>query len=149
MEPLLLDLEPKLLDFNILNLGFSDPQNGPYSDGLSVVTGQVQETVDVFMAIILVMIVIFLAVHLFIRFHYKAKTEYALNELREKFDKNPNGSSAFALPKDPKKAGDSAPKPVEILMEPEQLAPMVHYIAMAPPGKAEQPNKNVFYNANP
>lgn len=35
MEPLLLDLEPKLLDFNILNLGFSDPQNGPYSDGLS------------------------------------------------------------------------------------------------------------------
>ncbi|EGT36090.1 hypothetical protein CAEBREN_01093 [Caenorhabditis brenneri] len=123
--------------------------NEQTNGGLHVLTGQVQETVHIFMAVILVMILIFLIVHIFIRFHYKAKTEYALNELREKFEKNSKGPSAFALPKDQKSKDVSPSKPVEILMEPEQLAPMVHHVALAPPGRVEEPNKNVFFKPNP
>ncbi|ULU06357.1 hypothetical protein L3Y34_018308 [Caenorhabditis briggsae] len=122
--------------------------NDQTNNGLHVITGQVESTVHVFMAVILFMIVIFLVVHIFIRFHYKAKTEYALNELREKFERNAKGPSAFALPKDPK-TKDLSPKPVEIQMEPEQLAPMVHHVALAKAGKAEEPNKNIYYKPNP
>ncbi|KAF1765291.1 hypothetical protein GCK72_005243 [Caenorhabditis remanei] len=127
------------------NLNSGDDQT---NFGLHVITGQVESTVHVFMAIILVMILIFLAVHIFIRFHYKAKTEYALNELREKYERNGKGPSAFALPKD-QKAKDATPKQVEILMDPEQLAPIVHHVALAPAGNVEEPNKNICYKQNP
>uniref|UniRef100_A0A1I7UC91 Uncharacterized protein n=1 Tax=Caenorhabditis tropicalis TaxID=1561998 RepID=A0A1I7UC91_9PELO len=122
-----------------------DTDNEQINGGLSVLTNHVEETVHAFMIIILVVIILFLVAHIFIRFHYKAKTEYALNELRDKFEKNSKGPSAFALPKDQKTTGESPPKPVEILMDPEQLAPMVHHVALAPPMPVEEPLKNICY----
>uniref|UniRef100_A0A8R1DHJ6 Uncharacterized protein n=1 Tax=Caenorhabditis japonica TaxID=281687 RepID=A0A8R1DHJ6_CAEJA len=114
-----------------------------------VITSHVQEAVNVFMVVILLMIIIFLAVHMIIRVHYKAKTDYALGELREKFDKKQKGPSPYAVSKEHKSVEAGNGKPIEIVLEPEQLAPILHQIAMVPMEKADEINRNVFFKSKP
>lgn len=112
-------------------------------------TSQVQQTVNMFMAAITILILVFLAVHVFMRFHYKAKTEYAIREFSEKFEKQMRGPSPYAIPQaDVDNEVAVVGKPMEVLLEPAQLAPILHHVALAPPQPVEQPNQSVFYTAN-
>ncbi|CAI5442411.1 unnamed protein product [Caenorhabditis angaria] len=140
-------------------------QSAAYSimDGSLVKTDQVKTVINIFMLVIVFLILLFLIIHFFIRLHYKSQTEYAVAELRAKFDKDykdTTGASPFAKKegknKDPVKAptgqvqgpviptGTNQKFPIQ--MTPDQAAPILHHMALGkPPKSAENANYAVYY----